>query len=184
MIAILAKNRVPKRATSLAVLLSLVVPYALAVQPDTAENTPRVLTSFLPVQAHTAAIMGEGAGVEQLLSADAGPHDFQLTPSTVRKLADADLFIINGAGIEDWMEDLIQRAGNKQLVIVDTSAGVTLLDSPHSLRSPTKIWSPFMMRSHIWRIDTSSATWDTSRSFQRKIPPRKHWRARWIPSKS
>jgi len=90
----------------------------------------RVLTTFLPVQAHASAIAGDDAIVEQLLGKDAGPHDFQFSPSAVRKLADADVLIINGAGIEDWMESLIQRTGKKDLVVVDTSKGVKLLKSP------------------------------------------------------
>ena len=90
----------------------------------------RILTSFLPLQAHTSAIAGDDAIVEQLLGKDTGAHDFQPTASDIRKLAEADLFIINGAGIEDWLETLLQRAANKKLVVVDTSKGVTLLKNP------------------------------------------------------
>lgn len=90
----------------------------------------QVLTTFLPMQAHTSAIVGGDAIVEQLLGKDAGPHDFQFSPSDVRKLADADVLVINGVGIEEWLDSLIQRAGNKNLVIVDTSKGVKLLKSP------------------------------------------------------
>ncbi|MEM9444711.1 MAG: zinc ABC transporter substrate-binding protein [Verrucomicrobiota bacterium] len=93
----------------------------------------RVVTSFLPIQSHTTAIAGDMAQVEQLLDKEAGPHDFQLTPSSVRKLAEADLFIINGAGIEDWLDELIKKAGNKNLVIVDTSKGIRLLDNPEEI---------------------------------------------------
>ncbi|MEM7792570.1 MAG: zinc ABC transporter substrate-binding protein, partial [Verrucomicrobiota bacterium] len=96
-------------------------------------NKLRVVTSFLPIQSHTCAIAEEHAFVEQLLEKDSGPHDFQLTPATVRKLADADLFIINGAGIEDWLDELIKTASNKDLVIVDTSKGVQLLGNPEEL---------------------------------------------------
>ena len=90
----------------------------------------RIVTSFLPMQSHTAAVAGNGAIVEQLLDKDAGPHDFQLTPSTVRKLANADVLIINGAGMEDWLDDILSKSSHPDLTVVDTSVGMTLLDNP------------------------------------------------------
>jgi zinc transport system substrate-binding protein len=97
------------------------------------EKPLRVLTSFLPMQAHTMAIAGDRAEVRQLLDKDTGPHDFQLTPGDVRKLADADLLVINGAGMEGWMDNLISRAGNANLIVVNTSAGIDLRESAEPL---------------------------------------------------
>jgi len=90
----------------------------------------RVLTSFLPVQSHTAAIAGDHAEVRQLLSADTGPHDFQLTPADVKQLAEADVFIVNGAGLEEWLEELTATAGRPQLVVVDLSRDLALTGNP------------------------------------------------------
>ncbi len=122
---------------ALAALMVLPVS-ALRAQEDTTSKQLHVLTSFLPIQAHTSAIAGDAAKVEQLLNQETGPHDFQLSPSAVRRLADADLLIINGAGIEDWMDELIKRAGNKNLVVVDTSKGIKLLPSPDVIAEGSK----------------------------------------------
>jgi len=97
------------------------------------ERPLRIVTSFLPMQAHTLAIAGDRAEVRQLLDKDTGPHDFQLTPGDVRKLADADLLVISGAGVESWMDNLISSAGNKNLVVVNTSAGIRLRESSEPL---------------------------------------------------
>ncbi len=93
----------------------------------------RVVTSFLPMQAHTRAITGDLAIVEQLLSGDTGPHDFQLTPSDVRRVADADLLIVNGAGLEAWLDDLIASVGRPGLQVVDASADLRLRKNPPAL---------------------------------------------------
>lgn len=93
----------------------------------------KVVTSFLPIQSHTLAIAGDKADVKQLLGKDVGPHDFQLSPADVKTLSDADLLIINGAGIEEWLGELIKKAGNKKLVVVDTSKGVKLVESPEEI---------------------------------------------------
>jgi zinc/manganese transport system substrate-binding protein len=68
-----------------------------------------------------------------LLAKDTGPHDFQLTPADVKKLSDADLLIINGVGIEEWIGELIKKSGNKNLVVVDTSKGIKLVESPEEI---------------------------------------------------
>jgi zinc/manganese transport system substrate-binding protein len=93
----------------------------------------QVVTSFLPIQSHTLAIAGDKADVKQLLGKDTGPHDFQLTPADVKRLSDADLFIINGVGIEEWLGELIKKSGNKNLVVVDTSKGIKLVESPEEI---------------------------------------------------
>jgi zinc/manganese transport system substrate-binding protein len=93
----------------------------------------QVVTSFLPVQSHTLAIAGDLVNVKQLLAKDTGPHDFQLTPADVKKLSDADLLIINGVGIEEWLGELIKKSGNKNLVVVDTSNGIKLVESPEEI---------------------------------------------------
>jgi zinc/manganese transport system substrate-binding protein len=93
----------------------------------------KVVTSFLPIQSHTLAIAGDKADVKQLLGKDTGPHDFQLTPADVKRLSDADLLIINGAGIEEWLGELIKKSGNKNLVVVDTSKGIKLFESPEEI---------------------------------------------------
>jgi zinc/manganese transport system substrate-binding protein len=93
----------------------------------------QVVTSFLPIQSHTLAIAGDKADVKQLLGKDTGPHDFQLTPADVKRLSDADLLIINGAGIEEWLGELIKKSGNKNLVVVDTSKGIKLVESPEEI---------------------------------------------------
>ena len=93
----------------------------------------QVVTSFLPIQSHTLAIAGDKADVKQLLGKDTGPHDFQLSPADVKTLSDADLLIINGAGIEEWLGELIKKSGNKNLVVVDTSKGIKLFESPEEI---------------------------------------------------
>jgi len=93
----------------------------------------RVVCSFLPLQSHAAAIAGELAEVEQLLTKDAAPHESQLTPHHVARLVRADLFIINGIGMEDWIRrDLLKEAA-PNLRVVDTSVGLSLRTSPARL---------------------------------------------------
>jgi zinc transport system substrate-binding protein len=52
-------------------------------------------------------------------------HDFQLTPADMKLLSTADVFIINGGGIESFMEEIATQYPD--LVIIEASDGLELL---------------------------------------------------------
>lgn len=90
----------------------------------------RILATFLPVHAHAAAIAGDRAIVESLVAPDVGAHDFSPKPADMQRIAKADVLVLNGAGMEPWLDDLTNQAANKNLRIVDLSKGIKLLQSP------------------------------------------------------
>ena len=122
-----------KKTITSSLLAFATLAVAMAQSPAPKAEKLNIVTSFLPVQSHTLAIAGDHANVKQLLAKDTGPHDFQLTPADVKKLSDAYLLIINGAGIEEWLGELIKKSGNKNLVVVDTSNGIKLVESPEEI---------------------------------------------------
>ena len=122
-----------KKTITSSLLAFATLAVAMAQSPAPKAEKLNIVTSFLPIQSHTLAIAGDHANVKQLLAKDTGPHDFQLTPADVKKLSDADLLIINGAGIEEWLGELIKKSGNKNLVVVDTSNGIKLVESPEEI---------------------------------------------------
>jgi zinc transport system substrate-binding protein len=52
-------------------------------------------------------------------------HDYQLTTQDMKLIANADIMIINGGGMEGFLEDII--ANYPELTIVDASMGITML---------------------------------------------------------
>lgn len=85
-----------------------------------------VLCTTFPVTLLAKAVI-DGVGgykVTTMLPAAIGcPHDYALTPQDMRKLAKADVIIINGLGMEDFLDGAIPRVNRKALV-VDSSKGV------------------------------------------------------------
>lgn len=81
----------------------LVLWLCFAVMVSAAEKRPRVVTSFLPVYSWTANIAGDLAEVENLLGAGSDPHAYSFSRSDVNKLSNADVVIIHGLGLEDWL---------------------------------------------------------------------------------
>lgn len=89
-----------------------------------------IVTSFYPVYIAALNVTDgvEGAEVRCLSSPAAGcVHDHQLTTEDMILLEQADVFIINGAGMEGYLEAVIERY--PKLEVVDSSTGVPLLES-------------------------------------------------------
>lgn len=115
-----------KKFVSFLIVLLLSLPSAEAIA---AGKPLRVLTSFLPMYLFTMNTVGSapGVSVDMMLPASLGcPHDYALVPSDMKKIAAADLFIVNGKGMEEFLGAPVRKA-NPKVVMVDTSAGVTPL---------------------------------------------------------
>jgi len=64
-----------------------------------------------------------GVSVDLMLPSALGcPHDYVLTPKDMRKLAEAEVLVINGLGMEEFLDASLKKA-NQKLRIIDTSKG-------------------------------------------------------------
>jgi len=95
----------------------------------TAATDFRIVTSTLPITDFTKAVVGDRANVTYLLSPNVGPHDYQAKPEDVRTLAEADVLVKNGLGIDEYLDGLIENANNPNLKIIDTSEGVQTISN-------------------------------------------------------
>ncbi|MDQ5897932.1 MAG: hypothetical protein RLZZ592_1054 [Pseudomonadota bacterium] len=85
-----------------------------------AERPLRVVASFSILADLAAQVAGPVAEVAALVGPDADAHVFQPSPADVRRLAQADLVVINGLGFEGWMTRLIGSAGYRGPVLTCT----------------------------------------------------------------
>jgi ABC-type Zn uptake system ZnuABC Zn-binding protein ZnuA len=90
----------------------------------TGSGAPRVLAveTFLADIAQNVA--GDRLHVSSLLSEGVDPHSFEPAPGDVAKVAQSTVLIVNGAGVEGFLDRLLQNAGGQRLEIV-ASAGLT-----------------------------------------------------------
>ena len=89
-----------------------------------------VLATVLPVYVLALGVAGEGPGVKlaMLIPANAGcPHDYALSPGQIQALYRADLLLINGAGLEEFLVSGPAARVRGRLKIADLSAGLDLL---------------------------------------------------------
>lgn len=104
---------------------------------DEADDMLTVVTSFYPMYIAALNIVDgvEGVRLENLSEPQTGClHDFQLTPEDMKLLSTADVFVINGGGIESFMSDVAKAY--PKLDVVEACEDVVLLseddaDSDH-----------------------------------------------------
>jgi len=64
----------------------------------------KVLTSFTIIADMARNVAGDAAQVESITKVNAEIHDYQVTPSDIRRAHNADLLLYNGLNLERWFE--------------------------------------------------------------------------------
>ena len=86
----------------------------------------RILCTTQPMMILTKAVIRRvpGIKVEQMIASSAGcPHDYALTPGDMKKLATADVIIMNGLGMESFLEKARPHL-KSGVLLIDSSKGV------------------------------------------------------------
>ncbi|MGB8644942.1 MAG: zinc ABC transporter substrate-binding protein [Anaerolineae bacterium] len=100
----------------------------------------RVVATTTQVTALARAAGGDRIELTGILQANVDPHEYEPTPANVRAFANAQLIVINGVGLERWLDKVITNSGT-HAPIVDTSLGVTLRKGdPAEPRGDPHIW--------------------------------------------
>lgn len=136
------------------------------VQNETGEKTVandarlRIVTTIYPLADITRQIAGSRAEVTALVPPGASPHTFEPTPGQVRQIADADVVVEIGIGLEFWLDKMI-TASSRRLTRVTLANEIEILgyeashaghDHDHSLGNP-HIWlSPRMALKMVRQI--------------------------------
>lgn len=117
----------------LALICTLLVTAFAATGAFAAEPTVRVLATTYPVYLLTRAVAqtSPDVQVDLLIPAQTGcPHDYALTPRDMQKLSKANVVVINGLGMESFLEKPLAAAGRK-LAVIDSSAGINAIAEEH-----------------------------------------------------
>ena len=87
-------------------------------------NGTKIVATFLPMYMFTKGVTGETGEVEILIPAGADPHEYQSTPENARTIAQADVLVKNGLGLEEFLEKLVDATGNSRLQEIDASQNI------------------------------------------------------------
>lgn len=98
-----------------------------------ADGPKKILATTFPIyQLARHVVQGSSTvALDLMIPANLGcPHDYALTPQDMQKLAAAEVLVINGLGMEEFLGAPVRKA-NPKIVLVDSSKGITgILDYP------------------------------------------------------
>lgn len=111
----------------------------------------RIVTSFYPVYIMTQNITQgiDGVQVDNMAGQQTGClHDYQLQSKDMKNLETADVFVINGAGMESFLNKVTDQLPDLQMI--DSSEGVSLLEEESSHEEAGHEDHDHEVNPHIW----------------------------------
>lgn len=105
----------------------------------------KIVTTFYPMHEFSSKVAGDLADVSVLVPAGTEPHDWEPTPKDVAQIAEADLFVYNGAGFEGWVDDVLKSVNNSKLKVVEATKGIKLMEGTEDEHHEEHVLDP-----HVW----------------------------------
>lgn len=88
-----------------------------------------VVTSFYPLYFLASEIGGEHVNAVNLVASGIEPHDWTPKSRDLSAITEASLFLYHGAGLEGWVDDVLNGLSKDNKVITkEMSEGITLID--------------------------------------------------------
>jgi ABC-type Zn uptake system ZnuABC Zn-binding protein ZnuA len=102
----------------------------------------------------TQQVAGNRIKIEGLIPVGMEPHAYEPTPRDVARVAESDLLIISGAGLEEWLKGILTNIGGSEKII-ESSAGLTAVNGdPHFWLDPNLVLAYVdNIRDALARID-------------------------------
>ena len=139
-----------KKILAMIMVLSLLFTAGCGATVTESTTDSVIAVSFYPIYIFTLNLVDgiEGVTVKCMAEQSSGClHDYTLSARDAKLLSDAELFVINGAGLEGFMDDISEAVGD--LPVIDSSVGVALIcsheddhedDHGHSHENNSHIW--------------------------------------------
>ena len=128
-----------------------------ALAADSLPGQPLNVVATLPVLKDFAEqIGGENVNVTSLLSGLENQHTYTSSPKDILAIRRAALLLKVGLGLDVWTDTLILNAQNPDLVVVNTSIGIPLMQGDHHHTDSSSSTADTTGNPHIW-LDPENA---------------------------
>ncbi len=127
-------------------------------------KTLNVVATTTQVQDFSRVIGGDRIRLTGILKPNVDAHDFEPSPADVDAIAKADVLVINGVGLEKWLDDTVKSAGFHGTT-VDSSKGVQIIkgDDQGEPAGDPHIWqSPLNAKVMVANIERGLAAADAA----------------------
>lgn len=108
----------------------------------------KVMASFYTMYDFAKKIGGDKVEVTNMVPAGTEPHDWEPSTKDLIEMEKSDVFIYNGAGMEQWVDDVLESLDTEELTTVETAKGINLIkdsdahehDHQHSSENDPHVW--------------------------------------------
>ena len=106
-------------------ILGVLVFTAACGESDGASDRLQVVATIYPLGYFAERVGGDRAEVNVLVGSGIEAHGFEPSPSDLLALGEADVIVMNGIGLEPWMDGAIDAIGDDLTAIVVEAADPT-----------------------------------------------------------
>jgi len=132
------------KATFLLVLILLAALLSGCISQKEGSSQIKVATTIIPLGEFVRTVGKDRVAVTVLVPPGGEPHTFEPSPSQIREVADADIYVENGVGLESWMDNILKV--NPRMLVVDSSKGISLIGGNSEAASSGRR----SMDTHVW----------------------------------
>ena len=130
-------RRLPVIAGAFALLLSACAHKTPVTVTQAQQGKIHVATTISTLNSFVQGVGGEYVSVKNIVPIGASPETFAPAPQDVATVADADVLVENGAGLETWLDRLLRDAGKPSLRVVVCAQGLPVKNlNPHLWMDP------------------------------------------------
>lgn len=118
-----------KRILSIVISIFLVLGCLAGCGTDNQQNEPseegsefKIVTTIFPIYDWVMNVLGDdpaGTEVTMLLNSGVDLHSFQPTAADIMKISTCDMFIYVGGESDEWVEDALKEATNKDMIVIN-----------------------------------------------------------------
>src|SRR6266540_4976596 len=123
-----------------------------------------VVATTAQAQDFARVIGGDKIKLSGILKPNVDAHDYEPSPADLDAIAHADVLVINGVGLEKWLDETVKSAGFNGTT-VDASKGVQVIrgDDPKEPAGDPHIWqSPENAKLMVANIQQALSTADSA----------------------
>ncbi|MDR1695688.1 MAG: metal ABC transporter substrate-binding protein, partial [Endomicrobium sp.] len=88
----------------------------------------KIAASLPDLGSIAANVGGDKAEIFSIAKGNANPHSVEILPSYMIKIAKSDIYLKAGLSLDQWSDRLIDGAGNGNIIAVDCSQGIDVLE--------------------------------------------------------
>ncbi|MFK3961482.1 metal ABC transporter substrate-binding protein [Guptibacillus hwajinpoensis] len=122
-------NRFFKLALLLSISTFILVACAQDESDSKADGKLTIYTTLYPLEYFAERIGGEDVTAESIIPPGSDAHSFEPTTRTMTELAEADLFIYNGAGMEGFADAAQDTLNNEDVMVLESAKDIHLDES-------------------------------------------------------